>query len=98
MAAVPGLYLLRVSRTLRAVFALALASLLLVGTASAEQTEDRAIPGAVENNAHRQALLHRTWPSGGEPGSMLVTTSSAAQTEQVAADEDGIALNARTVL
>lgn len=86
------------ARALRILLALALVSALSVGTAGAEQPDDRAIAGAVDNNTHRQALLHRTWPSGGVAGSMLVTTSTPAVAADLAADEGGVAVGNRTVL
>lgn len=67
----------------------------LVGPAEAAEP---ALPWAVANHAHRQALLHRSWPDDGVPGSILVTARTPEVAAAVAAAEDGLVLSDRVVL
>lgn len=82
-------------RTLRAVLTVVLVIPLTAGIAGAGERE---LPWAVANSVRRQALLHQTWPDDGVPGSILVTTTTTAIADTVAADEGGLRLGDRVVL
>lgn len=82
-------------RTLRALLTVLLVLPLTVGIAGAGE---RDLPWAVANSTRRQALLHRSWPDDGVPGSILVTTTTQAVADAVASDEGGLRLGDRVVL
>ena len=72
--------------------------LVLPLTAASAAADDGDAPWAVSNSGRRQALLHRSWPDDGVPGSILVTTTTPAVARDVAADEGGLRLGDRVVL
>ncbi|MEA3021125.1 MAG: hypothetical protein QOI47_2649, partial [Actinomycetota bacterium] len=93
-------------RTLRALLVVALVALLTVGTAGAAGADTASrdghrgsdVPAAVASNNRRQVLLHRRWPAGGVPGSMLVTAATPAEAIRIASAESGTVVGAKTVV
>lgn len=82
-------------RPLRAILAIALVGPL---TAAIPAAADESAHWAVDNNQRRQELLHRSWPSDGVPGSVLVTAATEYGADDVAAREGGQRIGPRTVL
>lgn len=65
---------------------------------TAAGADQRDLPPGVANSARRQALLHRSWPSDGVPGRMLVTVTTAQGARRLASDEGGSVVGERTVV
>jgi subtilisin family serine protease len=88
-----------VLRGLRALPVVAIVATMLTVTSAPANAGERS-PAAVgaHNDARRQAILHRCWPSGGAPGHVLVTAATPDAAARVASDEHGRLLDRRTVL
>lgn len=85
-------------RPLRALVPVLAVAVLLPLTGGPVGAAETTLPPALANEQRRQELRHRSWPTDGVPGTVIVTTTTPEVATEVAAREGGLAIGARSVL